>query len=322
MNELINKKKSHKQKQKICRICYMGEDESETITNPLIKPCNCSGSMKYIHFMCLLNWLKSRCDNSQVTSGNNASVYVIKDIIDCELCKKVLPDFIKHNNRVYNLMNYSKTEENYNKSESVNFNILDSTDNYIIIDTLYPLSDGNKYRYIIKFDHKNNITIGRSIKSNLILNEITVSRNHCILSLKKNVNGNYEVELEDNDSKFGTLILIQSPQIEILKNQTFELQISNFFLRISYIKKFFFSCCNVESIDQKISYSKINEKAIKEKYGDNIVNEAISDDEINNKKNEDNSDIKSKNISESNNNENEEENEGLEKPLLKENCIN
>ena len=299
----------------------MGEDEDEAITNPLIKPCSCSGSMKYIHLKCLLNWLKSRCDNREVYSGNNASAYIIKDLIDCELCKKVLPNFIRHNNIVYNLMNYSQAEENDTKSEGDNCNILDSTDNYIIIDTLYPISDGNKYRHIIKFDEKNTINIGRSLESNLILNEITVSRNHCELSLKKNLNGNYEIELEDKNSKFGTLVLIQTPQIEILKNQAFEIQISNFFLRISYVKKFFFSCCNVESIDENASYFKINAKAIKEKHVDNIVSESLSDDEKNIKINKDN-DSNNQNLSESGNDENEKENNNLTKVLLKENCMN
>ena len=38
----------------LCRICYSTSDEE-----PLITPCKCSGTMKYIHQSCLMTWLKS-----------------------------------------------------------------------------------------------------------------------------------------------------------------------------------------------------------------------------------------------------------------------
>jgi hypothetical protein len=43
---------------KICRICYMEEDSD--IKNPLVQPCKCSGSMKYIHLNCLKQWLYTK----------------------------------------------------------------------------------------------------------------------------------------------------------------------------------------------------------------------------------------------------------------------
>ena len=42
-------------KNKICRICYIEEDDPEN--NPLLQPCSCSGSLKYIHLTCLKLWL-------------------------------------------------------------------------------------------------------------------------------------------------------------------------------------------------------------------------------------------------------------------------
>ena len=38
-----------------CRICY-NESEEES----LLSPCNCAGSIKYVHQSCLLKWLKAR----------------------------------------------------------------------------------------------------------------------------------------------------------------------------------------------------------------------------------------------------------------------
>ena len=52
--KLINDSKIEtKKKKKKCRICF----EKETKTNPLIAPCLCEGSIKYVHQKCLKNWL-------------------------------------------------------------------------------------------------------------------------------------------------------------------------------------------------------------------------------------------------------------------------
>ena len=47
------KEANENQTNKACRICYMEEEE---IDNPLVQPCICSGSMKYIHLNCLKKW--------------------------------------------------------------------------------------------------------------------------------------------------------------------------------------------------------------------------------------------------------------------------
>lgn len=40
-----------------CRIC-LGEDNFKD--NPMISPCKCDGTMKYIHIECLREWLNSK----------------------------------------------------------------------------------------------------------------------------------------------------------------------------------------------------------------------------------------------------------------------
>tara|TARA_A100001015_G_C14925142_1_gene686014 strand:- start:81 stop:917 length:837 start_codon:yes stop_codon:yes gene_type:complete len=44
----------------ICRICY---EETNTQLNPLINPCRCDGSSKYVHKECLEKWRYSDLDN-------------------------------------------------------------------------------------------------------------------------------------------------------------------------------------------------------------------------------------------------------------------
>lgn len=76
----INSKASS---QPVCRIC-LSEDE---IDNPLIAPCACSGSMKYIHAFCLQTWLSSRV----TTKNTNYSISFTLKNFECELCKATIP---------------------------------------------------------------------------------------------------------------------------------------------------------------------------------------------------------------------------------------
>ena len=65
---------------KICRICLSEENES---SDPLINPCKCSGSMKYIHLECLRKWLINKIE---IVEDEVIRIYAWKDL-NCELCK-------------------------------------------------------------------------------------------------------------------------------------------------------------------------------------------------------------------------------------------
>ena len=301
-NSETNKKTQNK---KICRICYM--EEMDKKNNPLIKPCKCSGSMKYIHYECLLHWLKTKILISKNIYNNNGffSIYSL-DLIECELCKNHLPNYIKHRNKIYSLLDLDKKFEDekekkkskkdlekkgdlniFNKKKKENYN-----NNYIIFDTVTPGKQENKYRYLVKFDKNNIMKIGRALEMQLILNDISVSRNHCQLRLEDDGN----IVLEDNNSKFGTLVLLQTEAIEILKGQTLTIQVGTNYLNISIKKPTnLFGCCNVEEIDIKHSYEKINSKAIKYDKSNEILNESMtpenSDNEEENENNNKNQDI-------------------------------
>ena len=38
-----------------CKICYVGDEEA---SHPLMSPCLCTGSLKYVHHDCLVRWIK------------------------------------------------------------------------------------------------------------------------------------------------------------------------------------------------------------------------------------------------------------------------
>ena len=276
-----------KKNKKICRICYMEEIDKKI--NPLIKPCKCSGSMKYIHYECLLHWLKTKVliNNNSYCDNGFFTIYSL-NLIECELCKNHLPNYIKHQNKIYSLINYDKFEKdtkitkiNENKNNDNNNN----NNNYIIFDEITTNKEGNKYRYLVKFDENNIIKIGRGLEMQLILNDISVSRNHC--QLKINEDGN--IILEDNNSKFGTLVLIQAENIEILQGKTLTLQVGTNYLNMKLgLAKNIFGCCAVEEIDEKNSYEKINSNSVKYDKTSEILNESITPENSDNEENNNN----------------------------------
>ena len=307
--KVINKIKEEKIINKICRICYQGEEDS--LINPLIKPCKCSGSMKYIHLKCLLFWFKSRASNhpkNSVENNNFFNSYFIDDSMHCELCKENFPDYIIHNHIKYCLIDFDFMQEiqviknniisaqNFintnhdienNKNNDPTKNDSTNISNFIILDTFYPLNDGNKYRCIIKFTKDNQIVIGRGLESQLVLNEITVSRTHCLLTAQRNKFGKKELKLEDLESKFGTLILLQSNKYEIIRGKPLHIQISNVHLVMEIPKKkSLFSCCNVDVVDSKNTYERVNKRAVKIKYNINVLNEKTDDDDEKEKDND------------------------------------
>ena len=132
-------------------------------------------------------------------------------------------------------------------------------DAYIVLDSIPLEKNGASYRYISKFSN-NLLKIGRGIDMDLIMNDLSISRNHCLLEL----NENGEILLTDSNSKFGTLILVQAKKMEILENQTLTIQVGRTFFNIGYKKNnSIFNCCHAEEIDLTKSYEKINYKAVK-----------------------------------------------------------
>ena len=298
--------KKIKKKQKICRICYMTETNS--LINPLIKPCKCSGSMKYIHLKCLIQWLKTKIqvDKSEYVDNHFFSVYS-SEKVECELCKEIFPHYIKHKKNLYNLMdldinfelqrnkqNKKNNLENYtdgdnykqNKEKKDYENIKnDDSSSYIVLDTIPFDKSIPAYLYIAKFNDKK-LKIGRGLDMNLILNDLSISRNHCQLDLTDDG----EIFLKDNNSKFGTLLLVQAKEIEILKGQTLTIQVGRSFFNIYYKKNniSLFNCCQAEVFDKRKNYENMNYKSIKISKNSIILTESVSDenDEEENKNSE------------------------------------
>ena len=283
------------EKQKLCRICYMTETSS--LINPLIKPCKCSGSMKYIHLKCLMQWLKTKIqiDKSEYLENDYFALYS-SEKVQCELCKQIFPNYIEHNKKIYNLLELElKSEKNKNNNKKVNNINYTDGDNYkknkdkkdyenentndgnyyVVFDTIPIDKSIPSYLYLSKFNKDKKLRIGRGLDMNLIMNDLSISRNHCELE----INDNGDVLLKDNNSKFGTLILVQAKSMEILKGQTLTLQIGRTFLHINCKKanSSLFNCCEAEVIDKNRSYEDMNYRSIKITNNALILYESDSD---------------------------------------------
>ena len=218
--ELILKKPNNKKTKNkpLCRICY-GEDS--TTENPLICPCVCKGSMKYIHYECLKNWLNSKIEEDMSMDDKDREIesisYNRKDI-SCELCKEKLPDYIKYKGQYYNICFYN---------------------------------------HLISFDNKYTINMGRANECELSIAELSVSRYHCMIHKEDG-----ELFLEDNSSKFGTLILVQNNNLIMNDYIPLKVQINKTFIKITVKKPYSFSCCGNQSTleTKKYNYQVQNRK--------------------------------------------------------------
>ena len=293
-DKVKEKDNQNPKKNAICRICY-GDETSEE--NPLIYPCICKGSMKYIHYECLKNWLNAKIEEDISVDSENPEVEVIsynrKDI-SCELCKEKLPDYVRFNNRYYNISFYKpKFEE------------------FIVLESMRADKHKAKFIHIISFDKKNSINLGRANECELSISELSVSRFHCIIHKDEG-----DLYLEDNSSKFGTLILIQNNNLFMNDNVPLRIQINKTFIKLKVAVPFKFSCCREPLISEsrKYDYQIQNRKCfdilsyfiIKE----NDPNQQVDDDEEDNENNKNKIEL----IDEDNDNKkkNEEKNDDIE----------
>ena len=179
-----------------CRFCW---DTKAIPENPLFSTCKCAGSVGYIHFECLRSWLDVK---KQMKASPCFSSYYWKSF-ECEICKKAYPLVLrtqcptsKNGSRTYNLVDYEKPEGNF-----------------LVLESLNQEKNTSRIIHIIRpSDTKNSFKFGRGHESDLRINDISVSRCHAIIKFREDPNtGNPfpRFYLEDNLSKFGTLVLIR-----------------------------------------------------------------------------------------------------------------
>jgi hypothetical protein len=190
-----------------CRTCYT---EDNTDEDPLISVCKCDGSLKYLHLRCLQNWMNVR---GTVRQSHMSSTYTW-DRLFCELCKTPYPLKLNLKDRTLNLISLPKPKPNY-----------------IILEELTRSTPGAELTYHYISPGRSPVSIGRGHESDVRIDEISVSRSHATLKIKKG-----GVYLSDSDSKFGTLVEV-TRGISMTSDSELTVQTGKTLLTLSLIKQ-------------------------------------------------------------------------------------
>ena len=173
----MNQNGDENQNKPTCRIC-LGEEYDEE--NPLINPCKCSGTMKYLHLNCLKMLINSKIEKIY---SDTVSLFTFKSL-ECEICKSLFPENILVKNKTYTIIDLQRP-----------------TTNYMIIEGIVKENLETKSIFIIKLLEHTQIKIGRASDADVRLNDISVSRCHAIIRLCDGF-----CVLSDTKSKYGTLV--------------------------------------------------------------------------------------------------------------------
>jgi len=163
----------------ICKICLSEIQEED---DPLLSPCHCTGSVKYVHLKCIQNWVQSKLS----TQEQKNIVTIFWKSLSCELCKHKLSLKYYHNNKEFSLVSFGEK----------------ISDSYVILESFSRDNDSTGI-HIIDLSSNQEFKLGRSHECDLKLTDISVSRVHAIFSVLKG-----KLYLKDNNSKFGTLVLM------------------------------------------------------------------------------------------------------------------
>jgi hypothetical protein len=142
--------------------------------------------MKYIHLMCLRQWLKSNMKTRQ--TGRSVSYFW--KTLKCELCKEKLPSSVSVKDRYIELICIPLPETSFILLEEVSGDAQQSKGLHMI--SMLP---GAEVRLV-------RTRQGRGHECDVRVDDISVSRSHAVIRMKNSC-----FSIEDCNSKFGTLVL-------------------------------------------------------------------------------------------------------------------
>lgn len=198
-----------------CRICLI----ESSLVDPLICPCNCQGSVMYIHLSCIKKWVKSR---QTVKEYKNLTVISFKSS-KCEICKEDYPERLKINGNHIDLLEVD----------------LPNNKNYILLEGFYWEVRETKNWYIIHMDNEDKkILFGRGNLCDVRMSCISVSREHA--EIRQSEDGRFTIE--DLNSKFGTLVLIKN-KLRVIPYKRLTIQYNNCIISYKLMNSGWLTCC-------------------------------------------------------------------------------
>jgi hypothetical protein len=175
-----------------CRICLC---EGPADDDPLICPCECAGSIRYVHSRCIGKWLSGRLGVEQF----NGSVFFFRPLA-CELCHSIYPSYYDDKGIPTPLATLPETKmpfivfENLGGSPAVPGWHGDSS------------NTNPEGLHVVRLDQSGTLVkIGRGHECQMRISDVSISRLHA--SVRVDADG--AVYLEDQKSKFGTLVEVE-----------------------------------------------------------------------------------------------------------------
>lgn len=177
----VSEQKKDKGEMILCKYCLM-ENVAETtdeLSNLMLYICDCCEG---VHYHCLKVWMQYKIISK---ATQNVTSYQWKKL-DCEICLRQWPKRIKFKNTIHELITLNRP-----------------AGPYLILEK--PSSDANtpSTMNIIAPSDNTPVKMGRGHQCDMRISDISVSRIHTHIKFE-----NDRFLVFDNDSKFGTLILL------------------------------------------------------------------------------------------------------------------
>jgi hypothetical protein len=179
---------------KMCRICLT---EGSSADDPLIAPCDCKGSIEYVHLGCLRHWIRGRLNLS------DSSTSFFYRPLPCELCKKTYPAYLS-----------LRTDESCERVPVVE--VPRTKPPFIALENMVRDSQQHSSRglHVISLADNKLLKLGRGHESDVRIADVSISRCHATIRFHRG-----QFVLEDHNSKFGTLIAMKKPRVLEASNQ-------------------------------------------------------------------------------------------------------
>lgn len=206
---------------RLCRICLGDEND---VSDPLINPCKCAGSMGWIHLECLREWLNSKRSKKE---SESVRTYCWKSL-ECELCKERFPGQVFADGTIIDdklLISKKKREQLGQPIEILEYDRPET--DFLVLESV--TLQNIRIVHVINMASRQFIRVGRGHDADIRVTDISVSRFHARINkcLKTG-----EFYVEDNKSKFGTLVQIRKPY-QLQKNVTNYIQMGRTSLRVN-----------------------------------------------------------------------------------------
>lgn len=177
---------------KTCRIC-LEEGENDADADPLIAPCACKGTIEYVHFGCLKRWIGTK----YAGSGRGQACKIVQPV--CDICRTSLPSQVSDPSGEKPLVEVPPMQPPY------------------IVLECRSRQNGQLPLHIASLANGAEMRVGRSKNCEVRIDDVSLSRTHATIVFDDGF------MLQDNDSKFGTLVSMRQEQ-QILPGSTLSLQ--------------------------------------------------------------------------------------------------